>query len=315
MPRRNTFGPVSQDIARSSRSRTPSNLNFPIEDHDYGMLLMFRDYQYRPSSQRGFSQMGASGSNVSDTIFLPLPSNISDTFQVRAQRFDQEITGELVSTLISDIDVNNLGVGSITGALSGAALRSIPGVRGETLSEITGNISRDLAFLARRGIDAAFPQQGRNIDAGTGTYVNPKAALSFEGVEMKMHAFDWTLAPKNEQESNNLRDIANTMKRHMLPEYINTSILQRAMFKYPSMVDVFFVGIDSNYYFHFKTAMIQSFTTNFSPNGNAVLRGGRPAVVQFQLGFIESDIHTSEDYGGNSTSVDTISTPTGEGPF
>lgn len=305
MPASPRFTPVRTDIIRASSSRAPSNLTFPIQDNDYGILFMFRDYQYRPSVERGFSQIEREGSSVSDTIFLPLPSNISDTFQVRVQRFDQEIMGEITSTLLSELDVSNLGIGSITGTLGSAALRSIPGVRGDTLSEIGSNLSSDLAFLARRGIDSAFPNQGRNIDAGTGTYINPKAALSFEGVEMKQHSFDWTLAPKNEQESNNLRSITDTFKRNMLPQYVNTSILQRAMFKYPSMVDIFFVGIDSNYYFHFKTAMIQTFSSNFSSNGNAVLRGGRPAAVNIQIGLIESDIHTAEDYGAVSNDVDT----------
>ncbi len=91
----------------------------------------------------------------------------------------------------------------------------------------------------------------------------------------------------------------------MLPSYVNTSVIQRAMFKYPAMVDIFFVGIDSGYYFHFKTAMIQTFSVNFTPNGNAVLRGGRPAAVQMQMNLIESDIHTSEDYGGSSIDVNT----------
>jgi hypothetical protein len=73
------------------------------------------------------------------------------------------------------------------------------------------------------------------------------------------------------------------------------------MFQYPSMVDIFFVGIDSEHYFFFKTCMVQSFNTNFTPNGMAVLRGGRPAMVQMQLTVIETDIHTAEDYGAESS--------------
>ena len=47
--------------------------------------------------------------------------------------------------------------------------------------------------------------------------------------------------------------------------------------------------------------MVQSFSTNFTPNGLAMLRGGKPASVTMNIGLIESDIHTSEDYGGSSS--------------
>ena len=301
MPNRQNFRPAREDII--SRSRKVSNLSFPVTDDDYGILLMFRDYQYRKSEERGFSQLDTAGSNVTDTVFLPLPSNISDSFQVRVQRFDQGIGGAAVSTALSEIDIDNLGLGNLTGSILGSVSGMLPGVRGDNLGEIMNNISADLAFLVRRGVDTVSPNQGRNVDAGTGTFINPKAALSFEGVEMKIHNFDWTLIPRTEQESENLRQIANTIKRNMLPSYVNTSIVQRTMFKYPSMVDVFFVGIDPNHYYYFKTCMVQTFTVNYTPNGNAVLREGRPAAVQMQMNIMETDIHTAEDYGGTGTNI------------
>lgn len=314
MPSSNKFRPIRNDIISSAEAKSTSrNLSFPIEDNDYGILLMFREYQYKTSAERGFARFEGEGtsSNVSDTIFLPLPANITDSFQVRVQRFDQGSTGDIVSDFASGIDVDNFGLGNLAGAVTSGALRNLPGAQGNSLNEVMGNLSQDLAFLARKGIDTAFPNQGRNIDAGTGTFVNPKAALSFEGVEMKVHNFDWSLSPKNEGESNRIRQISNTIKKNILPQYVNSSNIQRAMFKYPSLVDVFFIGIDSAHYFYFKTCMVQSFNTNFTPNGNAVMRGGRPAAVQMQITMIESDIHTAKDYGASSVNVDTTTSSRG----
>jgi hypothetical protein len=296
------FRPVKEAISSRAQGATRyRNLSVDTPDADYGMLLIFREYQYQRSDERGFSQLG--GSNATDTIFLPLPANIADNFQVRVQRFDQGTTGDTMSSLLSEIDINNLGLSNLTGAIVKGAMKNLPGIQGNTIGEIVSNLDKDLAFLVRKGVDQAFPNQGRNVDAGTGTFINPKAALSFEGVEMKTHSFDWSIAPKSAEESENLRLISETIKRNMLPSYVNTAVVQRAMFRYPSMVDIFFVGLDSEYYFYFKTCMVQTFSTNFSPNGMAVLRGGRPAMVQMQLTAIETDIHTAEDYGGSGTSV------------
>lgn len=304
MVNRSKFLPVKEQILAKAQGATRyRNLATDMPDADYGMLLMFRDYQYQRSSERGFSQLNAS--NVTDTIFLPLPAQIQDKMDVRVVRFDQGTTGDVVSSLLSEIDINDLGVSNLSGAILKGAMKNMPGLQGNDLGEIASNLDKDLAFLLRRGVDSAFPNQGRNIDAGTGTFVNPKAALSFEGVEMKTHTFDWSIAPKSSEESDTLRQIIETIKKNMLPSYVNTSVVQRAMFRYPSMVEIFFVGLDSDYYFYFKTCMIQGFSTNYTPNGMTVLRGGRPAIVQMNMQVIESDIHTAEDYGGTSEAINT----------
>jgi hypothetical protein len=181
---------------------------------------------------------------------------------------------------------------------------------GGDLSSID-KFSSDAAFLLRKALPGNV---GRSVDAGTGTFINPKATLSFEGVEMKTHSFNWTVAPKSPTESDNLRNVIRTINKNILPQYVEGEVAQRAMFRYPSMVDVFFVGIDDNYYYKFKTAMVQTFNVNYTPNGVSVLKGGRPAAVQMQMNIIESDIHTSEDYGGESFRFDRIEDSALSGP-
>jgi hypothetical protein len=44
--------------------------------------------------------------------------------------------------------------------------------------------------------------------------------------------------------------------------------------------------------------MVQQFNIDFTPHGIALLRGGKPAMVNMNMNVIEADIHTSEDYGG-----------------
>lgn len=313
MTRNQTFKPIRSTIESFKENRVPKSLSFPEKEANYGMLMIFREYQFRTSSGRGFSQIESEGSRTTDTIFLPLPNNIQDQLGVRVQPFAQGSFGDIVSNSLSEIDINDLGIGNITKALGQGILKNLPDFGGSG----TGDLSRDLAFLTRKGIDSVLPNQGRNIDTGAGTTINPKTALAFEGVDTKTLSFDWILAPMSERESDIIRDIATTIKKNMLPSYVNASVIQRAMFKYPSTVDMFFVGIDPDYYYYFKTAMIQSYTVNYSPNGNAVMKGGKPGMVQFSLTMIESDIHTSEDYGGSSQSISTAGAPTsaiGTGP-
>jgi hypothetical protein len=47
--------------------------------------------------------------------------------------------------------------------------------------------------------------------------------------------------------------------------------------------------------------MVQGFTVNYTPNGLALVKGGKPAIVGLNMTLVEADIHTSEDFGGEST--------------
>jgi hypothetical protein len=321
MPANRSFRPAREDISRQAKATRAADLRFPVTDDEYGILFVFKEYNFNATPNqiggfagRGFSRVDASV-NSSDTVFLPLPANIVDNFDIRVMPFDAGVTGEMISSIASQATRNGVNSG-IIGSITQSIMNQLPevlrdgsqgyeAIRGaiSSLAGYGGNealdrFAADANFLLRRALPGDI---GRAVDSGTGTVVNPKTALAFEGVGLKRFSFDWTLAPKTEDETRILRSIIDTMKRRMLPSYaVGDGVLQRALLRYPYTVDVFFVGIDSDYYFYFKTGMINSFSANYTPNGVSILRGGRPASVSIQLSITETDIHTSEDYEGSS---------------
>ena len=317
--------PVSNIIERRRRERNNSIMQFPDDLGAHSMLLVFKKYEYKKPGTRQLNKVTnetLSSANLSgaSNIMLPLPTNLQDSFNVRVQRFDQEIGGELIASAAAGAKgMGDLSMGQLTGALAAA----IPGIdlSGYTGDNFTEQLSKDAAFLGRRTIDKTFSGASKNIDAGLGSTVNPKAALVFEGVELKTHNFTWTFAPRSENESTMLRDIGNTIKRNILPSYgdVGGGAISRALLNYPSTVDVFFFGIDPSYFMYFKTCMVTTFDINFTPEGLTILKGGKPAVISMSMSLIESDIHTAEDYDGSGTSIqadfsDLMADPNGSAP-
>lgn len=302
----------AQDIIRASKRQTVSGvLQFPRDLGAHATLLVFDKYKYTPPGERTLNKIGSSGYNAQlvsgrEAILLPLPSNIEDSYNIRVQGYDAEISGEAVSRAASgfagagDISLGNLGT-SLRAALPDFDWDSI-------LSGNTENISQNAAFLGRRAADRLLPGASRAISSGIGNAINPKASLYFDGVTLKQPNFTWNLSPLNPEDSDSLKNILETIKRNILPSYSSAVGLPRALLNYPSTVDIFFLGVDQSYFLYYKTCMVQSFSTNFTPNGLTLLRGGKPASVTVNMGLIESDIHTSEDYGGRSTeSADIVS--------
>lgn len=303
--------PPNRVILNERSRQQAQNYTFPEDIGPHGLLMIFKKYSYKAT--RSLLRNDRPEAVENSSILLPIPNNIQDRYQVRVQRFDQGTYGDIISSSAASAASSG---DNMVGAASSALGNFLPDVGnlGNTImsgdSDQYKSFAQDLGnsanFLLRKTLDGLGPNVTRNFDAGFGSTLNPKAALSFEGVEMKNHSFDWTFAPKSPNESERLRNISNLVKRNVLPTYQDFSaggeaIVQRAMLRYPSTVDLFFLGVDPNYFMFFKTCMVQSFDLNLAPQGLSILTGGKPSVVNMQMTLIESDIHTAEDYGATGT--------------
>lgn len=307
------------------RQQSTGILQFPSNLGVHGMLMIFKDYSYA-NQQSGLLE-SIPQTNIKNAIMLPLPANITDSYNIRVQGFEQGISGAAISDIASNLTGSDSLLGGISQAQQ-AIMDKLPsgsyaaGALGDILKSIAGNSSNNVqlngiasaaAFLARRTLDRFGG--ARNIDVGVGTTINPKSALFFEGVNLKQHSFEWTLAPSNKLESDIIKDIEQTIKVNSLPAYTQVGSISRALLSYPSMVDIYFFGIDSDYFIRFKTCMVQSATFNYTPQGLAVMKGGKPAAVSLSLQLMETDIHTAEDYNGgvSNQAIDLPPEPAGPG--
>lgn len=311
----------NQYIARQKESQQTRFLQFPLDIGAHSMLLVFNKYAFIPPGdpRSGLNRLvSGSATNRSgivgpvptdnDVIQLPIPANIQDIYSLRVQGNELGIAGAEVARGASALaGAGDLSLGNLASVLGEA----IPDINVSSIVNTdTAQISRNVAFLGRRSVDNLLPGAGRAIDQGLGNTVNPKASLYFEGVNLKQFDFSWTLAPTESAESDRIRDITNTIKRHVLPTYGNAIGLNKVLLNYPSTVDIFFLGVEDSYFMYFKRCMVQQFTANYTPNGLAFVSGGKPAMVNINMTLMEMDIHTAEDYGGASTENGTATTQT-----
>lgn len=300
------------DVVRNStRETTPQLLRFPSNLGLHSMLMVFNSYEYRAPGTRALNKLRGDNATYTaqelvkkDAILLPLPANIQETFALRVSGFDQGIAGAAISTAASKF----AGAGDISVIqLKDILVEALPQIDwNQILSPNFTEASRNIAFLGRRVLDQLPFNAGKNVDIGLGNTINPKAALHFEGMNLKQFDFRWTLAPSNRQESETIKNIINLVKRRTLPTYGTAVGIPRVLLNYPSTVDIFFLGVQEEYFMFFKTCMITQSTFSYTPNGLTFVAGGKPAMVSMDLNFFEMDIHTSEDYGGASSFSPTI---------
>ena len=276
-------------------------MKFPANLGAHGTLMRFFEYSYG----------GDKGSQMTPLaeVLLPLPKQIQDNYKINVGSNELGILGTTAAQLAGDPN----SVGNIGKSLGGAAVSGAKGLasaasgafNGDTsqLSEAMSTATDAALFLTSAGLGAVAPDISNGIGVGRGTAINPFATLVFSGVDLKVHSLEWLLSPESEKESRELKKIIRTLQRMVLPKtgsplgdtVTGATVLDRGILRYPAMVDTYFQGIDESYYFRFKTSMISSLSIDYTPNGIAINKGGKPSAIRITMTLNEAYIHTAED--------------------
>ena len=276
---------------------------FPSNLGSHCTLLRFFDYKY------GGVGGGTVSSSIAD-IILPLPKQIQDSFKINIAGDELGIIGNATAQVVSDPGAatsvaNQLGKAAVQAA-SNVASGAMSAMNGDTakIAEAIGAGTDAATYLSRSLLTKVTPDIASGIGAGRGNALNPFATLVFKGVDLKVHSLEWLLSPDTEEESRSLKNIIKKLQMMVLPttasplgdKVSGLSALDRGLLKYPSMVDIYLQGIDNEYYMQFKTAMVSQISVDYTPNGLAVNKKGRPSAIRLTMTLQEAFIHTADDH-------------------
>lgn len=301
-------------VIETNRSNSRfGQFRFPSDLGPNAMVIDFQEYSYSRTNQ-----VVSQKARTKTSIILPLPQQLVDSYDINVAQADLGVTGAFATQFFNNEngiiqnaleDAKNVGVN-----LS----KSIEG--GSSLADALSNISGAARYFSRNALDKIAPGLSLASDVIRGDAVNPHTTLNFDGVGLKQYQFSWQLAPRNEQESDQLRGIIEKIKSHILPEYrvvgglntVGNEALDRALLKYPDLALIRLNGVDQNHFMKFQPGMINNFTVDYTPQGNVLVEGGKPAIVNISFTLQEAQIRTSGSAPAPySVKPDTSSTTSG----
>lgn len=276
-----------------SNQTSAAALKFPSDISTHGVVFMFRNYQYEGGK--------INNAVTNSSVVLPLPRSLTDVTGIGLRPFELGQEGAAAADAAQFL----IGEKSISAnQLKQLGKDAVQGASGLDLS----NVQAFAKWAAQYATKYIAPSIDTAIGiTGKGTALNPHTTLAFSGVDLKNHTFDWTLAPKNEIESDMIKEIIKHFRKNALPSYVspfgtNTTTgtsFDRALFNYPHIVDTFLIGVDSEYFIKYKPCMVTGIQVDYASQGQALLKGtngSRPAVVTLTITMTEMYIHTQEDY-------------------
>ena len=272
---------------------------FPHDIGHHAMILNFKKYSYGGSAH--VNQVS------NDSIILPLPKNLQDNLNVKVGADELGITGAIAGSALNASSEVLADTSQSASQIRSMFRKSVDGAAEEAESttsmlDLLDKSVDSALFAARAGLGAIAPDVAKGLGAGRGTAINPYATLVFSGVDLKVHTFEWLLSPDTPKEAETLKNIIRTIQGHITPEMqgvigdVNPTGLGRGLLRYPSMVDAFFHGINTDFFYKLKTCMVSQFNVDYTPNGIALNKGGKPSAVRINMIMTEAAIHTKADY-------------------
>lgn len=260
-----TVIPGSQEDGQyTETTRYPSDL-----PNDYRMCFEFMEYKRPNLAEPATTEMRFS-------ISLPIPNTLLESYGMSYSE------GQYGATLGNVVRAAADGGGMPGGAGIVGAAR---GLGQSALTNAAGNIAGGL------GVDSEG--LGGLIDQTFGSIVNPHLALFFKGVSLREHQFSWAFAPRNAQDSKNLKEIYYRIKRAALPAF--TAGASNTTLDYPMMVKVRIYAKDGKELYPFKICVISFTNMNYASSGVPAFHAdGAPVLQQLSLGLKEIEYFTSD---------------------
>jgi hypothetical protein len=283
------------------QTRTTTNPNTPGPQGDILKL-----------TRRGFAS-GGQGTDVSSRarfpgsevtaglngiILLPMPSNIVDANTVNYS----EDTLDSVTALAGGVALNAMKTNFSDNFLTDIENRIRAAVSGSTVTG--GDLKR--IYLGNLAAQAAGIAGVGNITLnqilarGEGQIMNPNMEMLFNGPTIRNFKFSFKMTPRDENESEQIKLIIRSLKKHMSPQEAGTFL------KTPNFFELRYRqgNIDHKFLHRFKQCVLSDMSVNYTgENVYATYSDGTPVSMIMDLTFKELEPIYSGDYKDSDTSV------------
>jgi hypothetical protein len=232
------------------------------------------------------------------TIQLPIPSNIGDTNQVNwgddslnpLASFGAEQIGNVLKS-------GDLGKGIVE------AFKNVGATAREVAVQGGGQdlISKYFQSKLVNSLGANTSPEGL-LSRASGSVLNPNLELLFSGVNLRSFSFDFDFAPRDEKESNVVKEIIRVFKQSMAPRTGSNTEGAGLFIKAPNAFLLKYKsGSQEHPYLNkFKPCALTSMGMNYTGSGSyATYADKTPVHMKLSLSFTELNPIYNEDYNSN----------------
>ena len=223
---------------------------------------------------------------ISDSVAIYLPPNVSDSVDAV---YNDEMTGMIGYAAAAALDFS----GAVGAKDYEAAAKALTGGMAGIVTEGAKKAGAALAETLAGAEGAAAV-----VNRAFGQADNPYMEVLFSNMNVRTFTYNFTFAPRNEEETADVQAIIQLFRFHMAPE------LQGAQSRFltlPSEFDIHYMYIakdgtnsENDYYNKISTCVLTNVSTNYTPNGVRSFSDGAPTSIKMGLTFRETTTLTKD---------------------
>ena len=233
------------------------------------------------SKKKGVSSLFNNTNRISDSVSMYLPPNITDT---TAASYTDSATG-------------------IAGFLAASGFSAAGGDAKKIAESIVASldgVGRDMTFKAIGAAAELAGAEGADKLAKKvfGEADNPYMEVLFDAMQLRTFTYNFTMAPRNEEEAIEIQKIIQLFRFHMAPELRGG---QSRFLGLPSQFDIHYmylskegIASENNYYNRVATCVLQNCEVNYTPTGVKSFEDGGPTQTTMSLTFKETELLTKD---------------------
>ena len=223
---------------------------------------------------------------ITDSVAIYLPPNVQDT---TTATYSGAATGIIGAAAAGGFGlVQNLATNDYEAAARGVV---------DSAKAIVGEAAIKAATEIAETITGAEGTRGL-INKAFGQADNPYMEVLFDKMELRTFSYNFTFAPKNKQETEDVQKIIALFRFHMAPELKGA---KNRFLTLPSEFDIHYMYQDqagqaseNDFYNKIATCVCTGCDVNYTPDGVKSFEGGAPTKITMTVSVQETELLTKE---------------------
>lgn len=237
-----------------------------------------RNMQKKPKMQR-----------IAEAIAIYMPDTVFHTYQ-------HDYDAKSLTDALGDMGRAQRAGSVLTDAYDTAKTGNIAGGFGKLISPDVGGGTEALGNLAEK-TGVVGPGFTDFMLRNQGLALNPQVELIFKGSANRSFMFEFKFQPKNQKETQVIKDIIFLFKRYSAPGLAGGGNIPGAYFTPPGQFDIqyYFKNAENKNIGRISTCVLQGIDVNYSSSGPfATFDDGAPVEISLMLRFQEVDVLTRD---------------------
>jgi hypothetical protein len=234
------------------------------------------------NNKKGVNSLFNNTRRITDSVSMYLPPNVEESTSAKYDEASTGLAGFLLSSFGNEI--KDMDAAAIARKLGGG----LEGIGKELTFKAIGAAGE---LVGAEGLEALSKK-------AFGEASNPYMEVLFDQMSLRTFTYNFTMAPRNEDEAYEIQRIIQLFRFHMAPELRGG---QSRFLGLPSQFDIHYmylskegIASENNYYNKVSTCVLQNCEVNYTPTGVKSFEDGGPTQTTMTLQFKEVELLTKD---------------------